>query len=114
MRKPCWLSWKLHSEVSLQLRPEAQADLATAAAWYEEQAKGLGKLFLAEVRQCIHRIHANPEAYPVVQGQTRRALIRRFPYGIIFLIVPEHSVIVVLAVLHCGRDPRLWSRRAIP
>lgn len=100
--------------MSLQLRPEAQADLATAAAWYEEQAKGLGKLFLAEVRQCIHRIHANPEAYPVVQGQTRRALIRRFPYGIIFLIVPEHSVIVVLAVLHCGRDPRLWSRRAIP
>ena len=49
-----------------------------------------------------------------MQGQTRRALIRRFPYGIIFLIVPALNVIVDLAVLHCGRDPRLWSRRAIP
>jgi hypothetical protein len=45
---------------------------------------------------------------------TRRALIRRFPYGVIYLPVPEQNSIVVLAVLHCGRDPRLWRQRSKP
>lgn len=44
---------------------------------------------------------------------TRQALIRRFPYGIIYLPVAEPDTIVVLAVLHCGRDPTLWRQRSM-
>jgi toxin ParE1/3/4 len=64
------------------------------------------------VRRTFHRIRTNPEAYPLGYRGTRRALIRRFPYGVIYLPVAELDTIVVLAVLHCGRDPKLWRQRS--
>ena len=83
-----------------------------AARWYEAQEKGLGRQFLAEVRLVFQRIRANPDAYPVTYRGTRRALIRRFPYGLIFVPLAQRDCIVVLAVLHCGRDPTLWRQRS--
>ena len=98
----------------LRLRPEAQLDLQAAARWYEAQEQGLGRLFLEQVRATFHRIRTNPEAYALGYRGTRRALIRRFPYGVIYLPVPDQNSIVVLAVLHCGRDPKLWRQRSKP
>ena len=98
----------------LRLRPEARLDLEAAARWYETQEPGLGRKFLHEVRQAFDRIRSNPEAYAEGYRNTRRALIWRFPYGVIYLPVPEQGSIVVLAVLHCGRDPKLWRQRSSP
>jgi toxin ParE1/3/4 len=91
----------------LRLRPETRIDLEAAVCWYEAQEKGLGRMFLEEVRQAFQRIRTNPDAYPAVYRNTRCALIRRFPYGVVYLPIPEQDTIVVLAVLHCGRDPKL-------
>ena len=96
----------------LRLRPAARDDLDAAARWTEAQEPGLGRQFLAEVRLVFQRIRSNPAAYPTSYRGTRRALIRRFPYAVIDLSVPDQSTIVVLAVLHCGRDPRLWRQRS--
>ena len=96
----------------LRLRPEARDDLEAAARWYEDQEPGLGQQFLAEVRLAFQRIRATPEAYPTIHRSTRRALIRRFPYGVIYLHLAGKPSLVVLAVLHCGRDPRLWRQRS--
>jgi hypothetical protein len=40
----------------------------------------------------------------------RRALLRRFPYGVFFEVA--ETEIVVYAVFHCARDPRAWRRRS--
>ena len=96
----------------LRLRSAARDDLAAAARWYETQEPGLGRQFLAEVRLILQRIRSNPAAYPVSYRGTCRALIRRFPYGVIYLPVPDQSYIVVLAVLYCGRNPNLWRQRS--
>ncbi len=96
----------------LRLRSAARDDLAAAARWYETQEQGLGRQFLAEVRLIFQRIRSNPAAYPASYRGTRRALIRRFLYGLIYLPVPDQSYIVVLAVLYCGRDPNLWRQRS--
>ena len=96
----------------LRLRPEATEDLNAAARWTEAQEKGLGRQFLAEVRLVFRRIRENPDVYPVAYRGTRRALIRRFPYGVLDVPLPQKDCIVVLAALHCGRDPRLWRQRS--
>ncbi len=98
----------------LRLRPEARLDLEAAARWYEAQEQGLGQHVLDQVRLALRRIRSTPEAYPAGYRGTRRALIRRFPYGVIYLPVPEQDSIVVLAVLHCGGDPKLWRQRSTP
>ncbi len=67
---------------------------------------------MQEVRQAFQRIRTNPDAYPVGYRNTRRALIRRFPYAVVDLPIPEQDSIVVLSVVHCGRDPKLWQKRS--
>jgi toxin ParE1/3/4 len=40
----------------------------------------------------------------------RRARVRRFPYGVFYLVTD--STIVVVGVLHGRRSPRQWKSRA--
>jgi plasmid stabilization system protein ParE len=69
----------------------------------------LGREFLRAVDHCIAAIRRRPQAYQVVVRRTRRALLRRFPYGVFFEVLGGE--IVVYAVFHGARDPRAWERR---
>jgi plasmid stabilization system protein ParE len=95
--------------LEVRLRPEAEQDLADAAAWYEEQRQGLGHEFLDEVLTMLASIAETPLMYPNVHRNTRRAVIRRFPFGVYFRV--ESAAIVVVAVMHGSRNPRRWKNR---
>ena len=43
----------------LIVRPEAEADIADAYAWYESQQPELGNRFIAEMSRCIADIEHN-------------------------------------------------------
>ena len=90
--------------------PEADRDIETAFEWYEKEQPGLGRDFLDQLRVAYDRIAEGPLKYPRLRSNTRRALLKRFPYGIYFSV--ENEVVVVLAVLHTSRDPALWQRRS--
>ena len=92
------------------IRPEADADIEDAYRWYEKQRDGLGADFLLCVEDGLARIQRNPEMYPIVYKNVYRTLIRRFPYGIFYLI--EKNSIVVLSVFHGRRDPKRWKSRS--
>jgi toxin ParE1/3/4 len=95
---------------ALPVRPEARADIAGSQKWYEDRASGFGDEFVEAVDEVLSSITKHPLAFPVVRNIIRRALTKRFPYGVFFLLAEE--TVVVLAVLHPSRDPELWSRRA--
>jgi plasmid stabilization system protein ParE len=95
---------------TLIVRPEADADLELAQQWYEQQMAGLGGEFVNAVDAALVSISQNPLAYPVMRKVTRRALIKRFPYGVFFLV--EQDSVVVLAFLHQARNPETWAERA--
>ena len=83
--------------------------MVEAARYYESQALGLGAAFLKEVRQASEAIASYPEAAAIVRGHTRRRLLRRFPYGLLYRADPQE--IVVVAVMHLGRKPGYWVGR---
>jgi plasmid stabilization system protein ParE len=93
----------------LIIRPEAEADLTEAYAWYESQLTGLGAEFLLVVEAPLAAIQRNPRQYQVIHRRVRRALTRRFPFGIFYLI--RRNTVIVLAVLHASRDPHIWQER---
>jgi plasmid stabilization system protein ParE len=93
----------------LTLRPEAESELSEAVDWYEARGKGLGTEFLRAVEAAIANIERNPLAYPVVENETRRAPVRRFPYSVLY--TANEIEIVVLACFHGRRDPRNWKAR---
>lgn len=95
--------------LEVRLRPEAEQDLADAAAWYEEQRQGLGHEFLDEVLTMLSSIAETPLMHPNVHRNTRRAIIHRFPFGVYFRV--EDATIVVVAVMHGSRNPRRWKNR---
>ena len=94
----------------LRLFPEAEQDLLDAATWYEGQRQGLGHEFLDEILRAFADIADTPLMYPEVHRDIRRALLRRFPFGVFFRI--ESRSITVLAVMHASRDPRRWKSRS--
>jgi plasmid stabilization system protein ParE len=95
--------------LEVRLRPEAEQDLADAAAWYEEQRQGLGHEFLDEVLAMVLSISEAPLMYPDIYRNTRRAVIHRFPFSIYFRV--ENATVVVVAIMHGSRNPRRWKSR---
>jgi plasmid stabilization system protein ParE len=91
------------------VRPAAAADIDDAFLWYEAQRPGLGHEFLAAADALINAIAEHPLRYPLVRRNTRRALLRRFPYAVYFRIYDE--VVVVIACMHGRRNPRRWQVR---
>ncbi len=93
----------------LIIRPEARADLLDAFHWYEEQRTGLGHDFKLCVDEVMSMLSKHPNLFPSVHKHVRRAFIKRFPFGIFYIVVNE--TVVILAVLHARRDPANWKKR---
>ncbi|MBA3569450.1 MAG: type II toxin-antitoxin system RelE/ParE family toxin [Pyrinomonadaceae bacterium] len=87
----------------------SDADIEAAFEWYESEQPGLGLEFLNEIRATHLRILDEPLKYAVLRSGIRRAITRRFPYGIYFSI--EDDVVLIIAVLHTARDPAEWQFR---
>jgi plasmid stabilization system protein ParE len=94
----------------LTVRPEAELDALDAARWYEGERVDLGTEFLIELRATFSRIEEGPQRFPVVFREIRRAILRRFPFGVFFIVEIEGAV--VLAITHLRRHPSAWQRRA--
>lgn len=71
----------------------ARAELIEAQDWYEAEVSGLGHRFREAVDVAVNRISANPRQFPVVLKNVRRALLRRFPYSLFFVIDDEGLIV---------------------
>ena len=94
----------------LIIRPEAETDLAEQFDWYEQRKQGLGYEFLAEIRSSFRQIEETPLRNAQVYKSARRALVRRFPFKVFYLV--EGEKVEVIAVIHARRDPQRWRGRA--
>jgi plasmid stabilization system protein ParE len=91
------------------LRPEARAEFDDAFDWYDGQRPGLGAEFAGLVQEILDRIAHRPHLSEQVFPTVRRAVVRRFPYSIFYQVEPHQ--VVVLAVFHSKRDPKIWQAR---
>jgi plasmid stabilization system protein ParE len=91
------------------LRPETETDLAEARSWYERQREGLGDEFLESVENAFGKIDRMPEMHRLIYRDIRRIQTQRFPFTVYYRIVEDE--VVVVAVLHSRRDPRIWQAR---
>lgn len=87
----------------------ARQELDDAFVWYERQSSGLGYEFLDEIDRTIHRIKAYPDSCAELEPGLRRALVNRFPYGLVY--GQDAGAVVVVAVAHLHRKPRYWMSR---
>jgi plasmid stabilization system protein ParE len=97
----------------LRISEEAAAEMAEAARWYETHRAGLGTEFLDAVDQAVTRIAEMPRLgslVPRISDQTiRRRPVRRFPYHVVYLELPDR--LQILAIAHDRRRPGYWLGR---
>ena len=87
----------------------AQADIRKAELFYKRQASHLGTEFTAEIELALSRVAENPEIGSPMRRGARKLLVRRFPYLVIYRVLPDH--VLVLAVGHQRRHPDFWLGR---
>ena len=93
------------------LGSETEKELRAAHEWYEKRSNGLGKEFILCVDACIEGIRRNPQTNQQIHKNVRRALTRKFPFGIFYLI--KENSIYILAIFHIRRHPIDWNEREI-
>jgi plasmid stabilization system protein ParE len=94
---------------SVIFSPAARAELIEAQDWYEREA-GLGRPFRHAIDALAERMSSNPRQFPIVFKNVRRALLRRFPYSL-FFVMQDDDTLLVIACFHASRDPGHWQRR---
>jgi hypothetical protein len=95
--------------MKIRLFPIAQKELHSAVEFYNVQRQGLGFEFLSEVIEAFDRIINFPSAWPPFHKNTRRCIVSRFPYGIIYFV--EEDAVLIVAVSHLHREPEYWIGR---
>ncbi|MCF8372535.1 MAG: hypothetical protein K9H64_12975 [Bacteroidales bacterium] len=87
----------------------AEEEFLNTIEYYEGCRTGLGLEFTQEVNDTIKRIIQFPEAWSAMSKNTRRCLINRFPFGIIYQATTHN--IYIIAVADLRRKPGYWQVR---
>jgi hypothetical protein len=89
----------------------AEEEMIDAAMFYNAASSGLGGSFLDDVQQVVNRLRVYPHAGVAIDEHLRRALLMRFPFGLIYAL--EINEIVIVAVAHHRRKPGYWRSRVV-
>ena len=93
----------------LRFNPLVEAEIFEAARWYDERSPGLGAAFVDAVRDATAMLLESPKRWRLIRG-TRRYLMGRFPFAVVYRETAEEGVEVV-AVAHLKRRQRYWLKR---
>ena len=96
---------------SIHYFDEVKFDIQEAKFWYKDQKAGLEKRFAQEIKKTLVRIQNNPKGYEIKYKDIRSAFTDVFPYAIHFFIDDEHKRIVIIAIVHQYRNPKLQQSR---
>jgi len=87
----------------------AIADVKSAVAWYQQRSPKVALDFIEELHRAADTIREAPERWSIGKNNTRRFLLWRFPFAIIYS--EQESVVTIWAVAHGSRRPEYWARR---
>jgi toxin ParE1/3/4 len=69
---------------ALAVTDRAATEIAAARAEYAEHGKAAE--FIASVDHVFERLSEHPRMYPVIYATVHRALLRRFPFAVFFVV----------------------------
>lgn len=101
----------MESHYKIIFHPLAEKEYLESVSWYEDNRTGLGLQFIREIENTLDTIEANPYLYPVKKRTFREAVVKIFPYIIVYKIHPRQKQITITSVFHTSRNPVHKYRR---
>jgi plasmid stabilization system protein ParE len=96
----------------IRIAEPASAEFQEAVRWYESKRTGLGREFFDAIAATITDIQARPDSgnAPFPDRNTRRFIVSRFPYQVVYRT--GRKEILILAIAHLKRRPGHWKHRS--
>lgn len=94
---------------SIQIHPAALEEAEAATDWYAERSPRAAVGFLKELEGSIRQISERPEQFPEFEFGTRRIMLRKFPFLLVFR--ETESTVEIIAIAHGRRRPGYWRDR---
>ena len=88
----------------IEIHPAALAELKSAVEWYLERSEPAAREFVAEVDRAIALVIESPRRWPVCEHNTRKFVLRRFPFAVTYR--ERDSGVQILALAH--GQPTTW------
>ena len=87
----------------------ARNELAEIKRFYNLQQKGLGDAFQREAEAATKLILDRPLAWQIELEPTRRFVLNKFPYKMVYLVRADQ--VIMVAIMHQHRNPDYWVDR---
>jgi toxin ParE1/3/4 len=88
---------------------EAWQEFEAADDWYLTRSPDASLEFLSDVHDALEDISVSPRRWPTHLHGTRRLVLQRFPFSIVYL--EDSEVVTIVAVAHSKRKPGYWRGR---
>jgi plasmid stabilization system protein ParE len=95
---------------SAEFHEDAAAEYDAAFEWYLERNPDAALEFDAEVDRGLEQIIQAPRRWAAGSYSTRRFLLKRFPFLLIYR-ERKSAGIQIVAVAHTSRKPEYWKSR---
>jgi plasmid stabilization system protein ParE len=92
-----------------RLHPEAWLEFEAADDWYVARSLDASVGFLSDVYGALETISEAPHRWPKYLHGTRRLVLERFPFSVIYL--DDSDFVTIIAVAHSKRKPGYWKYR---
>jgi mRNA-degrading endonuclease RelE of RelBE toxin-antitoxin system len=93
--------------MTVRIQEEARKEIRDGFDFYNHEKSGLGSEFLDELKRSLLRVSDNPFAWPKLSKNTRKCIVHRFPFVIIYSC--DNDELIVHAVAHFRRKPDYWK-----
>jgi plasmid stabilization system protein ParE len=93
----------------LSYHPKASDEIDKAYIWYAMRSAQAADGFYEELYPAVNKLRQQPSLFPSYLHGTRRAILKTYPYFVVFRDFPRK--IQVIAIAHAKRRPSYWANR---
>jgi len=94
---------------SVEFHEEAAREFLAAFDWYLERNELVAARFADRVTEAIELIAESPQRWQAYSHDTRKFVLQRFPFVLVYRELP--NVIQILAIAHGHRRAGYWKKR---
>jgi toxin ParE1/3/4 len=95
--------------IKVRFLPAAEIEFLREVSYYAKARSGTGERFRAAVQAAVARIAAHPLGGAPSFKETRSALVKGFPFSIVYR--PSSNELLVVAIAPHRKRPNYWASR---
>ena len=90
----------------IAFRKRASREYIDSLLWYKERSMYAAKDFVKAIDDTLERVASNPARFRNTYSKFHEAMVKKFPFGIVYFIDEAEKQVVIVSIFHFRRSPR--------